>query len=151
MSENGNQPKATTKAAWTKAATHTVRCPSGVYVEIKIPDLPALIEAGTIPQHLLEAAIGAAAPSAVDTPTVDLIAKEREFTDVLVALTVVNPSITEEDARNLPYEDKEMIVGLAMRKRDWDAEGEVIGGLMTSEKFRRFRGLGEFDATLEGL
>lgn len=148
---NGSEPKATSKAAWAKAATHTVRCPSGVYVEIRIPDLPALIEAGTIPQHLLDAAIGAAAPSQIDTPTVELIAKEREFTDVLTSLTVVNPSITEEDARGLPYEDKEMLVGIAMRKRDWDAEGEILGGLMNSEKFRRFRGLGEFDPTLEGL
>lgn len=143
---------ATTKAAWKKAAIFTdVLCPSGVRVDIKIPDLPALIEAGTIPQHLLDAAIGAASPAAVDTPTKDLIAKEREFTDVLVAITVVNPSITEEDARDLPYPDKEMLVAMAMRKRDWDAEGEVLGGLLSSEKFRRFRGFGEFDETVEGL
>lgn len=145
-------PKATTKAGWKKAALYEgVRCPSGVYVDIKIPDLPALIEAGTIPQHLLDAAIGAASPAAVDTPTKDLIAKEREFTDVLVSLTVVNPAITEDDARELPYPDKEMLVALAMRKRDWDAEGEILGGLMSSEKFRRFRQLGEFDPTVEGL
>lgn len=144
--------KTTTKAAWKKAATHEgVRCPSGVLVDLRIPDLPALIEAGTIPQHLLEAAIGAAAPSAVDSPAADLIAKEREFTDVLVSLTVVNPSISEEDAREIPYEDKKMIVEIAMRQRDWDAEGEILGGLMLSEKFRRFRGLGEFDSTLAGL
>ena len=144
--------KTTTAAAWKKAAIHEgILCPSGVRVDIKIPDLPALIEAGTIPQHLLEAAIGAAAPSAVDTPAADLIAKEREFTDVLVSLTVVKPSITAEDARELPYEDKKMLVALAMRNIDYDAEGEVLGGLMTSEKFRRFRGFGEFDPSMAGL
>lgn len=144
--------KTTTKTAWKKAAVHEgVLMPSGVRVDIKIPDLPALIEAGTIPQHLLEAALGAAAPGSVDTPAADLIAKEREFTDVLTAITVVNPSITPDDAAELPYEDKKMIVAMAMRQQDWDAEGEILGGLMTSEKFRRFRGLGEFDSTLAGL
>lgn len=139
-----------TAAGWKKAANHEVLCPSGTRIVVKIPDLPALIEAGSIPQHLLDAALGVA--NDPDTkPTVELIKQQREFTDVLTALTVVEPKLTDADIPDLPFEDKEFIVSLATRQRDLDAEGEHIAGLTRSEKFRRFRGLREFDQDVEGL
>jgi hypothetical protein len=149
--------KATTAAAWKKAAVHNILVPSGVRVDIKIPDLPALIEAGTIPQHLLDTALGVARQQAQVEEEPDpakikeLIAHQREFTDTLTALTVVNPKISVEEAHDLPYEDREMLVAIGTRVRDLDAEGEHIAGLTTSERFRRFRELGEFRPTLEGL
>ena len=142
--------KPTTVAGWKKAAIHYPLLPSGVRVGIKIPDLPALIEAGSIPQHLLEAALGVVSGGVADTPTADLIAQQREFTDLCVQLTVTEPKLTPEDVTGLPYEDKEMLVAFATRQRDLDAEGEHIAGLSTSAKFRRFRKLGEFDPSLEG-
>lgn len=141
-----------TAAQWKKNAVHVVMCPSGTQVSIRIPDLPAMIEAGELPQHLLEAALGVASGSLTEkTPTKELIVQQKEFTDRLVLKTVVEPKITESDVADIPYEDKEFLVSVATRQRDLDAEGEHIGGLMKSEKFRKFRGFGEFDETLEGV
>lgn len=141
-----------TVAEWAKKADHEILCPSGARVKIRIPDLAAIIEGGDLPQHLLDAALGVAnklSRGEPERPTKELIAQEREFTDFLVATTVTEPKLTPDDARGVPYEDKEMIIAIATRQRDLDAEGEHIAGLTKSEKFRRFRGLGEFNASLE--
>jgi hypothetical protein len=139
--------------AWAKAAVHTVMCPSGTAIEIRIPDLAGLIEGGELPQHLLQAALKAAGNQSFSEEkevTVDDIRREREFTNFLVAKTVVTPALTPETATQVPTEDREMIAALALRLRDLDAEGSHIAGLDSSEKFRKFRGLGEFEPTLEG-
>lgn len=145
----------TTRAAsldeWVEAATHYPLLPSGKRVGIKIPDLPALIESGQIPQHLLDVAIKMVAGGAEQTPSKEVIAAQREFTDVLVQMTVVEPSLSDETVKRVPFEDKDFIVAIATRARDLDAEGEHLAGLTTSEKFRRFRRLGEFDKDVEGL
>lgn len=138
-------------AAWKKKALHTPLLPSGSRVKIKIPDLPRLIETGKIPNHLLEAALGVANSGEETKPSKELVVQQREFTDTLVMLTVVEPKLTEEDMEDIPYEDKEMIVSWATRQRDLDAEGEHLAGLTTSAKFRKFRYLGEFDPSLEGV
>jgi len=138
---------------WGAAGVHNILCPSGVRVDIRIPDLAAIIEGGDLPQHLLDAALGVAnklSRGETQKPSKDLIAKEREFTDFLVATTVVTPKLSVEQAASVPYEDKELIVAIATRQRDMDAEYEQIGGLTKSEKYRRFRKLGEFDPALEG-
>lgn len=136
---NENQP--VTLAGWKKAATHTVLCPSGMRVGVKIPDLPALIEIGEVPQHLLEAAIGMAKSGDEQALTVESVAQQREFTALLVLKTVVDPVITEADLKEIPFEDVEFLVSIATRARDIDAEGEHIGGLSSSARFRAFRGL----------
>lgn len=139
--------------AWGAAGVHNILCPSGVRIDIRIPDLAAIIEGGDLPQHLLDAALGVATKLSRgenQKPTKDLISKEREFTDFLVATTVVEPKLTPDQAAKVPYEDKELIVALATRQRDMDAEYEQIGGLNKSERYRRFRKLGEFDPALEG-
>lgn len=139
--------------AWAKIGEHEVLCPSGAKVFIRIPDLAAIIESGELPQHLLDAALGVAAKVSrgkEQAPTKELIAKEREFTDFLVSITVVKPDLTPDQARRVPYEDKEMIVALATRQRDMDAGYNHIAGLDRSEKFRRFRRLGEFDPAVAG-
>lgn len=146
-----DERRVTTAAAWKKAAQHDVLCPSGVTVGIRIPDLPALIETGEIPQHLLDAALGAAGAQDPETPSKELIIKQREFTDLVTQITVVEPKLSDEDVKTIPYEDKDFIVAIATRQRDLDAEGKHIAGLDKSERFRRFRRLGEFDETVEGL
>lgn len=143
--------KPTSLAAWKKSAVHNLVLPSGTVIGMKIPDVPTLIEAGTIPNHLLEAALGAAKNPEDQAPTRDMISQEREFTDLLVHLSVVDPKVSVEDAADIPMEDKAMIVAVATRQRDIDAEGNHIAGLDKSEKFRRFRRVGEFDPLLESL
>ncbi len=146
-------PRPVSTAAWKKAAVHTITLHSGSVVEIKIPDLPKLIEAGTIPASLVDSAIsvaGAVNRGTPETPSRELIIQEGEFKDILVRLTVVNPKLSEEDVKEIPTEDKEIITEIATRQRDVDAEGNHISGLDKSEQFRRFRRIGEFDPLVAG-
>lgn len=157
---NEAENKAVSKAGWKAAAVHYPLLPSGARVGLRIPDLAAMIETGQVPQHLLSAALGLAQQSPdgeEKVPTVEDMTKsaseEREFTDLLTLASVVEPKITEEDLKpgGIPFEDKQFIVAIATRQRDVDAEGEHIAGLTKSEKFRKFRRLGEFEPTLEDL
>ena len=150
----------TTLAGWKKAGIHYPLLPSGERVGIRIPDLSAMIETGAVPNHLISAALGVVKAQVEDekkVPTPEELtenaAQDREFTDLLVLASVVEPKLTEDDVKpgGIPQEDKQFIVAIATRQRDLDAEGEHIAGLTKSEKFRRFRGLGEFDTSLEGL
>jgi hypothetical protein len=141
--------KTVTAAGWKKAAVHNIMLPSGVRVDFKVPDLPALIEAGQIPQSLIEAALDTLSGSD-ERPTPEMIAQQREFTDRLVQIAVVNPKLSDEDVKDVPYEDKEMLVELATRQRDMDAEYKTLGGLEKSENFRRFRRLAVLDEDVEG-
>lgn len=143
-----DQQKVATLNEWAEAATHYPLLPSGMRVGIRVPDLPALIETGDVPQHLLEAALGLADPTKEQKPSKEMIVQQREFTDLLVQQTVVEPKLDADSVKKVPFEDKELIVAIATRQRDIDAEGEHIAGLSKSEKFRRFRGLGEFDPTV---
>jgi hypothetical protein len=138
-------------AGWKKNAVHTILCPSGSYVKVRVPDLPALIEAGQIPQHLLDAAIGVATGQEDVKPSIDLVKQQREFTDKVVELSVVEPKLSEADLPDVPFEDKELIVAIATRQRDFDAEGSHIAGLDKSSKFRRFRGIDGGDQDVEDL
>ncbi len=142
--------KTPTVSAWKKAREHTVLCPSGMHITLKIPDLPAMIEAGQIPQHLLEAALGAA-KQPDKAPDIEMVKQMHEYTDHIVLLSVIEPKITKADLPDIPYEDKEFIVLIASRQRDLDAAGDHIAGLSDLESFRRFRKLGEFSEDVEGL
>lgn len=155
MSDLEDTTKPVSLANWKKSALHLPLLPSGSRVEIKIPDLAAMIEGGEIPQHLLEAALELISVNEQPNkpePTMDerlaMIRRNKEFMDHMVVHTVTNPVITPEVLPSLPQEDKEMLVLWATRQIDWDAEGEHIAGLSKSEKFRRFRKLGEFNETL---
>lgn len=144
------KPETTNLNSWIAAATHHPLLPSGVRVGIRIPDLPLLIESGEIPQHLLDVALGVAAGDET-TPSVELIKSQREFTDKLVQLTVVEPALDDETVKKIPFEDKDFVVAVATRQRDLDAEGEHLAGLTKSAKFRKFRRLGEFNEDVAGL
>lgn len=148
MTDTVEAPTKATKTGWKKAAVHTICLPSNVYVDIRIPDLPALIEAGEIPQNLLDTAIQVATGTEVK-PSKELLIQQRQFTDRLVQLSVVDPKLTDEDLPDIPFEDKEMIVAIATRERDFDALGHQLAGLHKSEDFRKFRGLDRLDTGVE--
>lgn len=122
--------------AWVKAKFHTVMCPSGVEVEIVIPNLPAMIKAGRIPNALLDAAIGAGPDTEVSR---EMVEQQADFFHFLVAETVVSPKLDPSQVSTLPYEDVEMLVSLALRQRDMDAAYRHIGGLDKVASFRNFR------------
>lgn len=139
MSTESDTPTATTKTAWKKNAVHEgITLPSGTIVSIKIPNLPAMLKAGQLPNDLIEVATKAATEGKVPD---DLLEKVEEYNRFLVAATVVSPAITEDDVADLPPEDIEMLVSFATRQRDLDAVGHHLAGLETVDSFRRFREL----------
>lgn len=148
-----------TTSAWKKAAVHTVVCHSGFVAKLKIPDLPRLIEAGEFPQHLLDAALSAAGEQTevseskpkTTAELVERIKQQREFTDKVVQLTVVEPKLSDADLPDIPFEDKDFVVAVALRVREFDAEGNHIAGLDRSARFRTFRGLDRSSEDVEGL
>lgn len=150
MSTTKTEPTTVSLAGWKKAKTHNVLLPSNVRVEIQIPDLAAIIESGDLPQHLLDVALGVANEGTDIAPTPELIKQQREFTEHLVLKTVVNPKLTADDVKDLPYEDLEMLVQIATRQRDFDAEYKQIAGLSSSKSWRKFRGFDDSDSDLEG-
>src|SRR3954466_13377490 len=126
------------EAAWKKASAHEVTLESGTVVKIKLPDLPALIESGAIPQSLMDIAVDVSTGRKQERPSPELLKQQREFTDVVVMKTVVEPELEKADLADIPMEDKEMIVEFATRQRVFDAVGHHIAGLEASEDFRRF-------------
>lgn len=147
--------KASTAAGWKKAAVHTVVLPSSAVVDIRIPDVSALIKTGEMPQHLLAAAIKIAKSDEADKePSVEEMEHEIEFKNLVCLATVVAPSITMDDLDSktgIPTEDKDMIVAFAMRQAEFDAEGNHIAGLDSSEKFRTFRGISSLYSDVEDV
>lgn len=142
--------KAASITEWKKAAVHAVTLPSGVVVKVKIPDLAALIEAGTLPQNLIDAALNVVGDGAQKV-TLDMVKEEREFTNEIVKVAVVEPTVSDASVNEIPVEDKAMIMQIATRQTDLDAEGKHIGGLHKSEDFRKFRGLDSFDPFMADL
>ena len=143
MSES--TPTAKTKptlAGWKKAKRHAVVLPSGFEVEIEVPNLPLMIKTGTIPNHLLDAALGAIERQQVTT---ELIKEQADFFELLVSTMVVEPKLTVEEVREIPFEDVELLVEIGTRQRDVDAVGNHIGGLHTSKEWRQFRGFEDRD------
>lgn len=145
--------KPISKSAWKKNAAHSVMCPSGSRITIRIPDIALLVQSGQLPQNLIDVALGRARTDAEEIPTAELVKQEIDFTNFVVKASVVEPVVTDEDLGpdGIPFEDKDFIVQLATRRRDLDVEGEHIAGLNSSEKFRQFRKLGEFSEDVEGL
>lgn len=138
----------TSKTAWQKAKTHTITLPSGTAVEIQLPNMPLLIKAGDIPNHLLDVAVKVQTAQTVD---VEMIQAQADLIRFLIPRIVVKPAITEEDVESIPYEDIEMLMEFANRQRDFDAVGHHLAGLETSDQFRKFRGLDAGDADFQGI
>lgn len=136
------------KSAWAKAKVHTITLPSGFEVDVQVPNMPLLIKTGQIPNHLIEAALGAMQAEEI---TREMVEQQAEFYEKLVALTVVDPVIAEEDVADLPFEDVDLIVEIATRQRDVDALGRHLGGLHKSEEWKTFRRGDSLDPDVEGL
>ena len=136
----------TTKAEWQNAKVHHVTLPSGMKVDITIPDLAAMAKAGELDNDLIQYAIPSASEVAAEpeelTPEQkkENLARLADFHDWLVSITVVEPKLAPEEVANVvPTPDKEVLVELASRRRDMDVVGHHIGGLEASPAFRKFR------------
>lgn len=132
---------------WKANKRHSVTLPSGTIVEIELPHIEDFITAGDLPNSLLAAAqqfaTGGSPPAQFNQADFE---QQAEFMRFLVSKTVVNPSITPDDVKDLPFEDVEMLLDFASRNRDVDAVGHHLAGLEVNASFRRFRGLDSGDA-----
>jgi hypothetical protein len=149
-----DENKVVSLTQWEKKGVHTITTHSGAVVEIRLPDIVELIESGVIPQHLLETATRVAtAAQTGEVPDVSLeqLLQQRDFVNAVTVAALVTPKVTDETVNKVPIEDRELITQIATRARDRDAVGDHIGGLHESEKWRRFRQVGEFDPTLAGF
>lgn len=144
----------TTKTEWQQAGVHTVTLPSGAVVDIRIPNLAQMAQAGELDNELLQYAIPDAPQ--LEEPEKELTADEKkanltklaQFHAWLVSKTLVDPAVTPEEVPSVvPTPDLEVLVELASRRRDMDVVGHHIGGLEVSAEFRKFRGIdsGESD------
>lgn len=133
--------KAATLAGWKKNRVHTITLPSGTIIDVVIPDLPSLVKTGGIPNELVQTAIDVA--NGDRKVNKEDIVQQADFYNKLCAITVVAPAATEEDfaSGELPFEDKEMIVEVATRRRDIDAVGHHLAGLEKVKAWRTFRNL----------
>lgn len=136
-----------TAAKWKTAKRHEITLPSGFVAQIEIPNLPLLVKTGQLPNELVADALGSIQAGKL---TPEIIVQQSDFYDKLVAITVKEPVVTEEDVHEIPFEDVEMLVEIATRQRDLDAIGHHVGGLHSSKDWRRFRGLNHLDPDVEG-
>lgn len=136
-----------TKAAWTKKKVHSdITLPSGMVVDITIPNLAALIKADALPNDLLSVATKAAVKQEVPD---DLFQQMDDLNTFLVSKSLVAPEITADEVNTVvPAEDIDMLVSFATRRIDVDAVGHQLAGLETVPSFRRFRGLDALDPDL---
>lgn len=133
---SGPVAKVKSKAAWTKRAVHTPILPSGSQVTIVIPNLPALLKAGEIPNELLNVALKNLGGEELTEEDAKAAA---EFNEYIVAVMVKEPEIEQADVSALPYEDVQMLVEFATRQRDTDALGYHLAGLETTDEWKKFR------------
>lgn len=146
---------ATSKSKWKAAKTHEVTLPSGAEVKIELPDLARMIKSGQVPNELLDVATKVGAGQAIQAEDdvekrKELLAQATDFNALLVESTVVEPKVTAAEviAGDIPSEDADYLVQLALRKTDFDAVGKHLGGLDTVKSFREIRGL---DTSIEDL
>jgi hypothetical protein len=144
-----------TKSGWKKAKVHTVTLPSGVQVEIIIPNLAKMAKGGELPNDLIKhAAPEPLAPGAEPTPPNEAERLENlktlaEFQSWLVSSMLVSPKLDPDEVLDVvPTPDLEVLVELASRRRDMDVVGHHIGGLEVSAEWRKFRGIDVGDADL---
>lgn len=140
-----------TKTGWKKQGLHEdVTLPSGMQVDIRLPNLSQLLKSGGIPNDLVDAAIEFHSAEKV---TREMLEDSFDFVCYILPQTLVAPKITEEDVRNgeVPSEDIDMLAAFISRTTDIDAVGHHLGGLESNEHFRRFRGLLTVDEITENL
>lgn len=142
-------------AGWQAKSLHTVTCPSGQRVRIRILGLGTILQHGDLPEDLIDIALielssegGAAAAIAKDIVDDEIseAQKERalkrlgEFGSLMrhLAITAIEEievapdewepiRLTMDDIDSLPEDDLAMVAEIVQRLRGVDAKGVTIG------------------------
>lgn len=146
-------PASKTLADWSNRGHHKITCPTGFQPTIRFPDLAALVRNDALPEQLLNVALREIIGSNEDGKRLaDQIRRGElkeattfvhELIDLqryLAVEAIVDPPVTMEDVEQgkVPPEDLEMIREIAMRERDTDARGRIIG-VLPLDAFTTFR------------
>jgi hypothetical protein len=158
---SNSSPGTDAKQSWAQRAVHHITLHSGMEVDIRIPDMGALIAADAVPDHLRGAVLQrladdintviddqgeTAAPGSRRTSVEELekaMKTGAEINDWLVTYMLVEPRLTMEDMlpdspTRPPEEDLELLVQIAQRERDTDARGVRLG-VEPLDRLGRFR------------
>jgi hypothetical protein len=119
---------------WVAAGVHHAELATGVWVKIRFPDLATLVAAQRVPDTLRQVASETFLRQ-VEIETGDKseplnLAKLGELYDLnmwLVSQMLVEPTLTADEVKQLPAEDLDVLIELALRERDTDARGRVLG------------------------
>jgi hypothetical protein len=142
-------------SGWQARALHTITCPSGQRLKIRIPGIATLLEHGDVPDDLVELALleltaenGATGALAADLAKSDngkraeIIEKigrfgafQRELVRAAVAAVEVAPDewqevhLSQADVASdaLPEDDLALVAEIVQRIRAYDARGVRIG------------------------
>ncbi|HWE83055.1 MAG TPA: hypothetical protein VG265_15490 [Gaiellaceae bacterium] len=161
-----DKPWAGNTGAWQTLATHDITLFSGMQVTITIPDVSALMHGEAIPDTLRRAAVqelirpdgveGAIAEKAkasendpvAEAEVLELVKQGLELRRWAGWQCLVTPSLpykADEDTppetftyAQVPPADRELLSQIAMRERNTDARGVVLG-VVTLDVFARFR------------
>jgi len=133
------------KTAWKRLAVHTITVNSGARLKIKFPDMSSLLRADALPTELVHVAfMDKFAPDMLRQIIGDADKEAellRNFDDLqnrLIVEMLVEPKLTLDELHLVPQEDLEMLKEIAMRERNTDARG-VILGVVPLDVFATFR------------
>jgi hypothetical protein len=148
-----NGKRIATLEQWAQAALHTVTCPSGAQVKVRIPDLATLLAGDAVPEHLrvvafqkisdelsealIEKGEGENAQPRISQEVMNAAVELHRW---VVIQSVVEPKLTVETLELVPAEDIEFLAEIATRERDTDALGVHLGvaPLSRFDTFRHF-------------
>jgi hypothetical protein len=161
MSMNGNGTEESLHR-WRQRSLHTITCPSGQRLKIRMPGIATLLERGELPATLIPVALldftdemgatGAMAAALADEkPQEEVMALLAGFTSLqrwLACKAIVavegepgdwhDVTLDPDDADFFPEDDLAMVAEIVQRVRDLDAAGVRIG-VEPAERWATFR------------
>jgi hypothetical protein len=133
------------KTAWKRKRVHQITLPTGQQVLARFPDTTTLFQNEAVSSDLIHVAfMDQFAPDMLraiigDTDKeAELLKNFNELGDRLAVDMLVEPKLTLEELREIPQEDLDMLKQIAMRERNTDAKGVVLG-VVQLDVFTTFR------------
>lgn len=130
------QPHNTTTSfeRWLERGVHEMETVTGVTVKVRLPDLATLVARQRVPDHLRVIAAqtflrNVKIETGIEDNPVDLdkLGELYELNMWLVAEMLVDPVLDVDQVKQLPSEDIDLLLDIALRERDTDARGRRLG------------------------
>lgn len=105
-------------STWKAKSVMRITLPSGVDVDIRIPNLANILMSGELPNNLREIALAELSGKTKTELTEDHLRANAQFVRHLVIATVVNPKLEDADLDDLPQSDIDVLAAIANREVD---------------------------------